>query len=542
MATWYGRYRAESELSRGGLGVLCCAVDPGQGLQALVKALVLPPSCDAAPGEELATRFRREAKAIRGLKHPSLPQVYEIGNSRGLPYVAVRRVPGATLREEIASQGRLDPDRAKRLAIDLLGALEQMHAAGVFQGPLRAEAILLPRSGDAPQLLDWGFAQADPDAPDPEAAPPLDARGDILQAGILLHEMVTGRSPFGPAGPGPAGIPRIDPSLPADLRRILYVALAADPAQRFAGAAEMARALSGGPMPALRTPAASGPNARQSAAPAAASAIAADAGPADGPKCPQCDSPVGDGDLQCPVCRQMLPVRVRSDREHASSGQAPGPRRLGAPVAGTKNGRRKWAWALAIPLAALILFAANRQSPQEEAPLLVQPRAPSYRVPVLAPSVPPARPGGVTAMPPSSPPNVTRVPPAFPDRLTGGSQAPPSLPNRLTGGSPPPGFHEAPYERRNPLLLITNSDAVPMLMTLEGPGTYRWIVGAYQTSEVEILAGAYSVYAADYDGSAANTGLGLFREFRRYSATFTKGYRPPPLGLGELSGGGEPTW
>lgn len=158
-------------------------------------------------------------------------------------------------------------------------------------------------------------------------------------------------------------------------------------------------------------------------------------------------------------------------------------------------------------------------------PLVLQPQLPASRV---QPSAPAALPGAplVTSAPPAPPPSqtppVTQTPaPGLPPRLPVTQFPQPPAPQA------PALFQEEISDQREPSITITNLDGPPFKLTFQGRQSYWAYVPTGETYTLTLAPGYYAV-AVWIDGEQANEGEGLFREFRRYSATFSI------FGLGDL--------
>ena len=122
-----GPYTLEAELGRGGMGVVYAARGPAGAAVAL--KLLLPGAC--GPGD--VARFTREVRVLATLRHPNLVACLGVGDYVGSPYLAMERVDGGTLRELLAARGRLPPDEAVALALQVARGLAALH--GRFSKP-----------------------------------------------------------------------------------------------------------------------------------------------------------------------------------------------------------------------------------------------------------------------------------------------------------------------------------------------------------------------------------------------------------------------
>ena len=121
-----GRYRIGSLLGEGGMGAVYEAVQEDLGRPVAIK--VMHENLQVAT--EALARFQREAKAAASLGHPNIAQVTDFGADEGRAYLVMDRLPGASLASILEREGRLSPDRACGITVQLLSALEAAHGAG----------------------------------------------------------------------------------------------------------------------------------------------------------------------------------------------------------------------------------------------------------------------------------------------------------------------------------------------------------------------------------------------------------------------------
>jgi serine/threonine-protein kinase len=232
-----------------------------------VALKVLHPELAATLGPD---RFLREVKLTARLQHPHILPVFDSGDADGQLWYAMPYVAGESLRARLASERQLPLDAAIRITCNVLAALSYAHDHGVVHRDIKPENILL-ESGEAvvadfgvaraidvaaDRLTETGLALGTPAYMSPEQAAGervLDGRSDLYAVGCVLYEMLAGEPPFtGPTAQAilakrfSAPIPSLRSAregVPAGVDRAITLALARTPADRFASAAEFARAL-----------------------------------------------------------------------------------------------------------------------------------------------------------------------------------------------------------------------------------------------------------------------------------------------------------
>jgi serine/threonine-protein kinase len=250
-------YRIEAPVARSGMASIFRAIDVRDNR---VVALKIPhPDMEADP--ILFDRFQRESGIGEKLSHPKVMRVYG-GEKRSRIYMVMEWCYGRLLRD-ILAEGRMPHDRALRIAIGILDALEYIHANGVVHRDLKPENIMVDDQ-DNIKLIDFGIASdssarrltyanftatlGTPNYISPEQVKGKrgDGRSDIYSVGVILYEMLTGKQPF--SGDSPLAVmndrllnhptpPTIaDPTISPELQEVLYRALERDPKNRYAKA------------------------------------------------------------------------------------------------------------------------------------------------------------------------------------------------------------------------------------------------------------------------------------------------------------------
>jgi eukaryotic-like serine/threonine-protein kinase len=279
-------YRALRPLGAGSMGEVIEAEHTGLGRRVVVKLLhkryfAGGPQEDLA---QLADRMRLEGQALGAIEHVHVVAALDCGvTPGGRPYLVMERLVGRTLREELDARGPLPVDEALDLAAQALDGLAAVHQAGLVHRDVKPDNLFLcdpaPGRGRIVKLLDLGVAKivaASSASPSPLAVPtaegiamgtpryfspeqaigaPLDGRSDVYSMGLVLHALVTGRTPFdhmretaallrahAESAPHPLSLHAPSPP-PPDLEAAVSRALAKRPADRFPSAAAFAAEL-----------------------------------------------------------------------------------------------------------------------------------------------------------------------------------------------------------------------------------------------------------------------------------------------------------
>ena len=254
-----GRYRLDSEIGRGGMGVVYRATDLELHRPVAVKVISKNSSADARE------RLIREARAAAALNHPHIVSVHDVGEANGLPFFVMEFVDGPSLSQTPPT----DLTRIVEIGLQICGALEHAHLNKIVHRDLKPDNVLISTTGQSVKLADLGLALPSHAArisqaglvlgtpsymaPEQALGQKVDARTDLYALGVLLYELTTGRVPFAGsdaltvlsqhvhAPPVPPRVLRSD--LPRAVEALILRLLEKNPEARLQTAAEAAAAL-----------------------------------------------------------------------------------------------------------------------------------------------------------------------------------------------------------------------------------------------------------------------------------------------------------
>lgn len=259
-----GIYKLEAKIGEGGMGVVYRALDTELDRPVAIK--LLQQDANGSNGDESAARFMREAKAASRLQHPSIMTIHQFGLHENTRYLVMEFIEGKTLKKLI-SNSPMPIRETVEIAIQVADALSVAHEKGVIHRDLKAENIMITPRGQA-KVLDFGLAKiAEPagnqDAtvddfykttagtilgtvtnmsPEQALGRDVDALSDMFSFGVVLYEMVTGKSPYlAPTAQStiarilthePELVSELNPGVPPDLERIIHLCLRKEASQR----------------------------------------------------------------------------------------------------------------------------------------------------------------------------------------------------------------------------------------------------------------------------------------------------------------------
>src|SRR2546429_5245397 len=261
------RYKLQDPIGRGGMATIYRGLDLVMERTVAIKVLREVYSTDP----KFVTRFQREAKAASALQHPNIVQVYDYGQSDGNYFIVMELVEGTDLRRYLRSRGVLAVDRAIIIAHDVALGLGAAHRRGIVHRDVKPQNVLVGRDGSI-KLTDFGIASVfkyinaerlrstgmplgtvQYYAPEQAQGEIVSPAADVYALGIVMYEMLTGRTPFDGDTPVAVAMQHIqdlptppshfNPNIPPALEEIILRCLEKAPEMRFRDGSQLARAL-----------------------------------------------------------------------------------------------------------------------------------------------------------------------------------------------------------------------------------------------------------------------------------------------------------
>jgi serine/threonine-protein kinase len=263
-----GRYQLEREIGRGAMGVVYLGRDTAINRMVAIKAIPLASEFSDAELVEARSRFFREAETAGRLNHPNIVTIYDVGEERGLAYIAMEYLKGRHLSDYAKADNLMEPRKVLEVIGRTAEALGFAHKQQVVHRDIKPANLMYDPSTDVLKITDFGIARltgagstrtgivlGTPSFMSPEQLEGRTVTGhsDLFSLGVSLFQLLTGQLPFTAdsmtglmqqiaEAPHPS-LRAFRPDLPACVESIIDRALAKDPDARFDSGAQMAAAL-----------------------------------------------------------------------------------------------------------------------------------------------------------------------------------------------------------------------------------------------------------------------------------------------------------
>ena len=260
-----GRYSLESEIGRGGMGIVFLARDVALDRPVAIK--LLPPTLAAEP--ELRRRFVQEARTAAGLSHPNIVPIHAVEEHGALVFFVMTFVEGETLRQRVERTGPLRPSETVRVIQEVAWALTLAHTKGIVHRDVKPDNILIDKTTGRALVTDFGIARvAEAEevtakgeligtvhymSPEQASGEAVDGRSDLYSLGATAFFALTGRVPFEAPSAIAVAVKHIEEpappvaslrtGVPDKLAAVVDRCLAKDPTVRFQSGEELAEAI-----------------------------------------------------------------------------------------------------------------------------------------------------------------------------------------------------------------------------------------------------------------------------------------------------------
>ena len=260
-----GKYQVQRVLGRGGMGTVYEALDPFINRKVALKTMI----AGLADNPELKARFLREAQSAGGLRHRNIVTVYDLGEDKGQPYIAMEFIDGTDLEKVIQNREPLTVEWKLDILRQLCEGLGYAHKAGIVHRDIKPANVRVTNEGEV-KIMDFGIAHLQSStmtksglvlgtvhymAPEQIEGQKVDHRADIFSVGAIAYELIAYRRPFDGDTitavmykimhdrPDPKALP--DTEYSPGLQDIIMKALARDVRERYQSLDDMHRELVG---------------------------------------------------------------------------------------------------------------------------------------------------------------------------------------------------------------------------------------------------------------------------------------------------------
>lgn len=253
------RYEILEVIGTGGMAVVYRALDHRLNRAVAVKIL----KDEFSRNEEFRRRFHAESQAVAMLSHPNIVSVYDVSHSENADYIVMELIEGISLKQYLEKKGNLNWRETLHFSMQIAKALDHAHSRGIVHRDIKPHNIMILKDGSI-KVADFGIARVGSAkntltrealgsvhyiSPEQAKGARVDNRSDLYSLGVVMYEMLTGRTPYDGETPVSVAIQHINggarrPSelaagVPLGLEYITMRAMSADPDKRYASAADM---------------------------------------------------------------------------------------------------------------------------------------------------------------------------------------------------------------------------------------------------------------------------------------------------------------
>lgn len=253
------RYEILEVIGTGGMAVVYKALC--HRLNRLVAIKILKD--EFSRDQEFRRRFHAESQAVAMLSHPNIVSVYDVSRSGDVDYIVMEMIEGITLKQYLEKKGRLNWRETLHFSMQIAKALEHAHSRGIVHRDIKPHNIMILKDGSI-KVADFGIARIGSAqntltrealgsvhyiSPEQAKGGHVDSRSDLYSLGVVMYEMLTGRTPYDGETPVSVAIQHINggatppgelvDGIPRGIEQITMHAMEVNPDARYASATEM---------------------------------------------------------------------------------------------------------------------------------------------------------------------------------------------------------------------------------------------------------------------------------------------------------------